>query len=131
MTFVSLARSTRMAGRVQAWDWRTRALGVAVLLATVGASIPLVMMVHGVVVEDLTYKAWTWPAIPAVWLGCLLGAGLALRYRTIGAVVLVGAAAAGAYAFEPEHGIFTFGGAWLIGLGLYLNEAGILRRGDD
>ncbi len=113
--------------RIRSWDRPTRAVALAMLLATVGASIPLAIMVHGVVVEDLTYKTWTWPAIPAVWIGCLLGGAIALRHRTAGAIVLVGAAAAGAYAFEPERGIFTFGLAWLIGLGLYVDGTGLLR----
>lgn len=127
-------RSTRRPRRfehVRAWDWPTRAVALAMLIATIGASIPLGIMVHGVLANDLTYKTWTWPAIPAIWLGCLLGGAITLRYRTMGSIVLVGAAAAGAYAFEPERGIFTFGLAWLIGIGLYIEGTGLLRSSPE
>ena len=117
--------------RVRAWDWPTRAVSLAMLITTIGAAIPLGIMVHGVVVDGLTYKTWTWPAIPAVWLGWLLGGAITLRHRTIGSIVLVGATAAGAYVFEPERGIFTFGLAWLIGIGLYIEGTGLLRSSPD
>ena len=122
-------------GRIRAWDWPTQAGAVAMLMATIGAAIgaaiPLGIMVHGVVIEDLSYKTWTWPAIPAVWLGCLLGGAISFRYRTLGSIVLVGAAACGAYAFEPEHGLFTFGVAWLIGIGLYIEGTGLLHSSPE
>ena len=109
---------------------RTGAVWLAGALATIGAAIPLVMMLDGVLLQDEVYKLWTWPAIPAVWLVCLSGAALSLRRWALGPLLLAVGAAGGAWAFEPEHGVFTFGAVWLIAIALYLSQLGVLRDSD-
>ena len=106
---------------------RTRVVILAAAISTVGAAIPLAMMLDGILFQNESYKLWTWPAIPAVWLACLCGVALSLRRPTLGPLLLAPAAAAGAWAFEPEHGLFTFGAVWLIAIALYLSRLGVLR----
>ncbi len=93
---------------------------LALLFATVGAAIPLGLMIHGALVQDLTYATWTWLAIPAVWIGCLVAGWLVTRHRSLGSLLLSAAAGAGAWAFEQEYGLYTFGAVWLIAMALYL-----------
>jgi hypothetical protein len=93
-------------------------------LVTAGAAIPLVMMVNGSLALGIDYKWWTWPAIPAVWLPAMAGALLSTRRRAPGALLLVLASAAGVAVFRREYGLFTFGGAWLLGAYLYLEAGG-------
>ncbi|MCZ6545786.1 MAG: hypothetical protein O6913_08795 [Chloroflexi bacterium] len=113
-------------------SWRSVAdptrplVGLALLFATVGAAIPLGLMIHGALVKDLTYATWTWLAIPAVWIACLVASWLATRQRSLGSLLLSAAAGAGAWAFEQEYGLYTFGAVWLIAIALYL--AGSLNR---
>ena len=72
---------------------------LAAVLVTVGAAVPLVMMVNGVIALDIDYRAWTWPAIPAVWAPALAGALLARRSQAAGALLLCLGAAAGVAIF--------------------------------
>jgi hypothetical protein len=99
----------------------------AAMLVTVGAAIPLTMMVHGSLALDITYKWWTWPAIPAVWAPALAGALVAMRHQGSGAVLLAVAAAPGSVVFVHELGLFTFAPAWVLAAYLYF-DAG-RRRG--
>ncbi len=103
----------------------------AAALVTLGAAIPLVMMVNGAARLDIDYFWWTWPAIPAIWLPALLGARLSTRRPALGALLVGLAAAAGLTVFRKELALITFGPAWLIALYLYL-DAGpgltLLRR---
>ncbi len=100
---------------------------VAAVLVTIGAAIPLTMMVYGSLALDIDYKWWTWPAIPAVWAPALAGALLALRHQGSGALLLAFAAAPGSVVFIHELGLLTFAPAWLLAAYLYL-DAG-RRRG--
>lgn len=109
---------------------RTRVVWLAAAIATAGAATPLVIMLDGVLFQDEVYKLWTWPAIPAVWLVCLSGAALSLHRRTLGPLLLAAGASGGAWAFEGEHGLITFGAVWLIAIGLYLSQLGVLRDSD-
>lgn len=93
----------------------------AAAFATLGAAVPLVMMVHGSTALGIDYRWWTWPAIPAVWAPSVLGAALAVRYGAPGAALLCLGAAAGAGFFRNELGALTFGPAWLLGAYLYLD----------
>ncbi len=106
---------------------------IAAALVTLGAGIPLVMMVNGALALEIDYEAWTWPAIPAVWAPSIAGAWLAAKPQktAAGALLLCLGAAAGAAIFWRELGLLTFGPAWLIGGWLYLDagrRAGLLRR---
>ena len=99
---------------------RTRVVFLAAGISTVGAAIPLGLMIHGAFVQDLIYATWIWLAIPAVWIGCLVASWLAIRHRSLGSLLLSAAAGAGAWAFEQEYGLYTFGAVWLIAMALYL-----------
>lgn len=114
-------------GTFEGMDYRVRAAQLAFVLATVGALVPLVMMVDGSLRLDIDYKWWTWPAIPAVWLPAIAGAVIALRHPTRGALLLGGATAIGVGVFWREYGALTFGLAWLLSLYIYV-ETG-RRRG--
>lgn len=109
---------------------RTRVVWLAAAIATAGAATPLVIMMDGVLLQGEVYKLWTWPAIPAVWLVCLSGAALSPHRRTLGPLLLAAGAAGGAWAFEAEHGVITFGAVWLIAIGLYLSQRGVLLDSD-
>ncbi len=107
--------------------WRPWA---ALALVTGGALVPLTMMLHGSLVLDIGYHAWTWPAIPAVWAPAAAGALLARRRVAAGAMLLGVASAAGAAVFLRELGWLTFGAAWLLAAWLYLDAgraAGLFR----
>ena len=77
-------------------------VGLALLFATVGAAIPLGLMIDGAFFQDLIYATWIWLAIPAVWVGCMVACWLATRHRSLGSLLLSAAAGAGAWAFEQE-----------------------------
>ena len=109
---------------------QVRLVWLAAAIATLGVAIPLAMMLDGVLFQDQSYKLWTWPAIPAVWLVCLAAAALSRHRRVIGPFLLGWAATGGAWVFEPEHGLITFGAVWLIAIALYLSQLGILRNTD-
>ncbi len=103
----------------------------AAALVTLGAAVPLVMMLNGSIALGIDYKVWTWPAIPAVWTPALLGALVALRRPAAGALLLCVGAAAGVALFWREYGLLTFGPAWLIGAWLYIDagrRAGFFGR---
>ena len=87
-------------------------------------------MLDGVLRQNQVHKLRTWPAIPAVWLVCLAGAALSQRRRTLGTLLLAAGAVGGAWSFEGEHGVFTFGVVLLIAIGLYLSQRGVLRAPD-
>ena len=93
----------------------------AAAFATLGAGVPLVMMVYGSIALGIDYLWWTWPAIPAVWAPSMLGAALAVRYGAPGAALLCLATAAGVGLFRNELGALTFGPAWLLSAYLYLD----------
>lgn len=106
--------------------WRPWA---ALVLVTAGALVPLTMMLHGSLVLDIDYHAWTWPAIPAAWAPAAAGALLARRRVATGAILLGVASAAGTAVFLRELGWLTFGAAWLLAAWLYLDAgraAGLL-----
>ncbi len=110
---------------------RSFARPLAAVLVTTGALLPLAMMVRGSLLLDIEYQAWTWPAIPAVWLPAVAGAWLAGRGPAAGALLLCVAAAAGVAIFWRELGLLTFGPAWLLGAWLYLDagrSGGLLKR---
>lgn len=100
---------------------------VAFALVTVGAAIPLVMTLNGVIAHDTHYALWTWPAIPAAWLPAAAGALLIPRRAATGALLLVIGAALGIAFFWQEYAVLTFAPAWLLGAWRYL-ETG-WRRG--
>ena len=100
---------------------------LALALVTIGAGIPLVMMLHGSIVNGTDYVRWTWPAIPAAWLPAALGAALLTRREATGAMLLVLGAALGVAFFWEEWAAFTFAPAWLIGAWAYLDTG--RRRG--
>ena len=105
--------------------WPQMLLSAAAFLVTLGALIPLVSMLHGALVRDLTYATWTWPAIPAVWIAAMAGVLLARKHRAVGALLIAAAAGAGATAFRPEFGLYTFGSAWAIATLLYFSAAAL------
>ena len=110
---------------------RSVARPLVAALVTLGALVPLAMKVHGALLLDVHYHAWTWPAIPAVWLPAIAGAWLAGRSGAAGALLLCVGAAAGVAIFWRELGVLTFGPAWLLGAWLYLDagrSGGLLRR---
>ena len=101
----------------------------AAAFGTVGGLIPLVMMVNGVIVHDIDYFWWTWPAIPAVWAPLIFGAWLSRSRPLPGAMLITLAATAGLTIFRNELSWLTFGPAWLLGLTLYLTagrDSGLL-----
>lgn len=100
---------------------RTARLALAAAaFGTAGALVPLVMMVNGVIVHDIDYFWWTWPAIPAVWTPLVLGAWLTRSRPLPGAMLITLAATAGLTVFRNELSLLTFGPVWLLGLALYL-----------
>jgi len=100
---------------------------IALILVTVGAAIPLVMMLYGSLVNDVDYLRWTWPAIPVAWGPAALGAMLLPRREATGAILLVIGSALGLAFFWQEWAVLTFGPAWVLGAWSYL-DAG-RRRG--
>lgn len=100
---------------------------LALALVTIGAAVPLTMMIHGSITAGIEYYWWTWPAIPAAWLPAVAGAILMRRHEATGSLLLLTGAGAGVALFWHEHAIATFGPAWLIGAYTYL-DAG-RRRG--
>ena len=127
-----------MAGEAAAEGTRRNAPGAAhrawlpwaaLALVTAGALVPLTMMLHGALILDIDYHAWTWLAIPAAWAPAAAGALLARRRVAAGAVLLGVASAAGAAVFLRELGWLTFGAAWLLAAWIYLDAgraAGLL-----
>lgn len=99
----------------------------ALVLVTVGAAIPLVMMVDGSINHGIEYARWTWPAIPAAWVPAALGAVLLSRRVATGAMLLVVGSALGVAFFWQEWAVLTFAPAWVLGAWAYL-DAG-RRRG--
>lgn len=100
---------------------------VAFALVTIGAAIPLVMMLNGVIADGTDYALWTWPAIPAAWLPAAAGALLIPRREATGAILLVIGAALGIAFFWQEYAVFTFAPAWALGAWSYLDTG--RRRG--
>ena len=107
--------------------WRRYLPRVAFALVTVGAAIPLVMMLNGVIAHDTSYARWTWAAIPAAWLPAAAGALLIPRRAATGALLVVIGAALGIAFFWQEYAVFTFAPAWLLGGWSYLDTG--RRRG--
>lgn len=99
----------------------------ALVLVTVGAAIPLVMMLDGAMNHGVDYERWTWPAIPAAWVPSALGAVLLPRRAATGAMLLVVGSALGVAFFWREWAVLTFAPAWVLGGWSYL-ETG-WRRG--
>lgn len=103
----------------------------AAAFGTVGGLIPLVMMVNGVIVHDIDYFWWTWPAMPAVWAPLMLGAWLTRTRPLLGAMLITLSATAGLTIFRNELSWLSFGPAWLLGLALYLDagrRSGLIGR---
>ena len=101
---------------------RTLLAGLA--LATAGALVPLGIMIHGAIAGGTAYYAWSWSAIPAVWLLVVGALALHRRAPTVGAWAIVVAASAGVAVFRDEYGALTFGPLWLFGVIAYLRAAG-------
>ena len=100
---------------------------VAFLLVTIGAAIPLAMMLHGAIALGTDYARWTWPAIPVAWLPAALGAALLPRREATGAMLVVIGSALGVAFFWQEYALVTFAPAWLLGSWSYLDTG--RRRG--
>ncbi len=102
---------------------RDRAHLVAALLVLLGVAIPGAMMIYGATALGITYKDWTWPALP-VTAGLTLGSAfVAGRRPMIGGLLLMVTCAPAATIFWRELGILTFGGAWLLGGWIYFTAA--------
>ena len=95
----------------------------AALLVAAGVAVPAVMMIYGSTTLDITYKGWTWFALPLT-AGLTLGsATVAARRPMIGGLLLMISCAPAATIFWRELGFFTFGGAWLLGAWIYFAQA--------
>ena len=95
----------------------------AALLVTVGVAIPAAMMIFGSTTLDITYKGWTWFALPLTAALTLGSATVAARRPMVGGLLLMISCAPAATIFWRELGFFTFGGAWLLGAWIYFAEA--------
>ncbi len=100
---------------------------VALVLVTVGAAIPLAMMLHGSIADGTNYARWTWPAIPVAWLPAAFGAVQLPRREATGSILLVVGSALGVAFFWQEWAALTFAPAWVIGAWGYLGAG--RRRG--
>lgn len=95
----------------------------AALLVTAGVAVPAVMMIYGSTTLDISYKGWTWFALPLT-AGLTLGsATVAARRPMVGGLLLMISCAPAATIFWRELGFLTFGGAWLLGAWIYFAEA--------
>jgi hypothetical protein len=112
---------------------RVRPHLVAALLVTAGVAIPAAMMIHGAIVLDVSYKSWTWFALPIAWGLAFAAAMVAARHPMRGGLLLMLTCAPAATVFWRELGILTFGGAWLIGGWIYFVETQrfLERTGDE
>ncbi len=108
---------------------RARPHLVAALLVTTGVAIPAVMMIYGSIVLDVSYKSWTWFALPITWGLTFAAAMVAARHPMRGGLLLMLTCAPAATVFWRELGILTFGGAWLIGGWIYFAESRRLLKG--